>query len=498
MGLDDETTEGSDVGGPDDTDATDAADATAPVEAADSQVEAEDPQVEAELERLRLENEQLKAEVSDDLEARDRRRAYKRRSFTAVALLIVGSLLLPASVLTIWTRNMLLDTDRYVDTVQPLASDPTIQAALTNRISAKVAELVDVKSLAEEALPERAQILAAPIAAGANNLIDQATTRVIRSDQFAKAWTEANKVGHEGLVAALTGRNGDIISTENGKVVLKLGGVVKEVLDRVDDRFGLDIASKVPADKLNVEFVLVDSKQLADAQSAVRLLEKLAWLTIILAVGCLLASVLIMPDHRKGILRAGIGIIVGMLLLKLGFSLGRELYLTNLPTGVQRPDAAAIVFDTLTRFVLQAVRTIFAVGVVLLVGAWLTGPSAAAVKVRSGWDNVLGRGGSAAGSAVDLGPVPTWVARHLTGVRVAIVAIAALVVLWWDRPTGKVVLFIGLATLVPLAIAQLLSNAAHHDRDDVAGDAVAGSAGDDAAGDGSAGDPVEPLAPSEA
>lgn len=140
---------------------TDAADVTAPVEAADSQVEAEDPQVEAELERLRLENEQLKAEVSDDLEGiRHRRRAYKRRSFTVVALLIVGSLLLPA--LTIWMLNMLLDTDRYVDTVQPLASDPTIQAALTNRISAKVAELVDVKSLAEEALPERAEIRLRP------------------------------------------------------------------------------------------------------------------------------------------------------------------------------------------------------------------------------------------------------------------------------------------------------------------------------------------------
>ena len=115
-----------------------------------------------------------------------------------------------------------------------------------------------------------------PIAAGANNLINEATTRVVKSDQFAKAWVEANKVGHDGLVAALTGRNGDIISTENGKVVLKLGGVVKEVLDRVDQQFGLDIASKVPADKLNVNFVLVDSKQLADAQSAVRMLQKLA------------------------------------------------------------------------------------------------------------------------------------------------------------------------------------------------------------------------------
>jgi hypothetical protein len=416
-------------------------------------------ELEAEVDRLRQENERLQAEVADDVEARDVRRTRRRRSFTAVALLIVGSLLLPVSVLTIWTRNMLLDTDRYVQTVEPLASDPTIQSALSSRISAQVSELLDVKSLAEEALPDRAQILAAPIAAGANNLIEQATTRVIRSDQFAKAWTEANKVGHDGLVAALTGRDGDVISTENGKVVLKLSGVVKEVLDRVDDQFGVDLASKVPADKLNVKFVLVDSKQLADAQSAVRLLQKLAWASIILSLGFLIASVLVAPDHRKGILRVGFGIAIGMLALKLGFSLGRELYLTNLPSGVERPDVAGIVFDTLTRFVLQAVRTLFAVGVVLVVGAWLAGPSSVAVKVRSAWDNVLGRGGAAAGSSVDLGPVPVWVARHINAVRGAIVAAAVVVLLWWDRPTGKVVLFIGLATLIPLAIAQLLANA---------------------------------------
>jgi hypothetical protein len=114
--------------------------------------------------------------------------------------------------------------------------------------------------------------------------------------------------------------------------------------------------------------------------------------------------------------------------------------------------------------VLQAVRTIFAVGLVLFVGAWIAGPSAAAVKVRSAWDNVLGRGGSAAGAAVDLGPVPVWLSRHLNAVRGGIVALAVLVLVWWDRPTGKVVLLLGLATLVPLAIVQLLANAApRHD-----------------------------------
>jgi hypothetical protein len=443
--------------------------------------------VEAELERLRQENEQLRAEVDQDLEAQDRRRSRRRRAVLATVCLVVGSLLLPVSVMTIWTRNLLLDTDRYVATVEPLASNPEVQAAVSARVSAKVSELVDVKTLAQEALPENAQFLAVPIAAGADNLINEATTRVVRSDQFRTAWVEANRAGHDGLVAALTGRDGKLVSTQDGKVVLKLGAVVQQVLQRVDDRFGIDIASKVPADKIDVDFVLLESKQLADAQSAVRLLEKLAWASIILAVGFLLASVLILSDRRKGLLRAGIGIIVGMVLLRVGFSLGRELFLTNLPSGVQRPDVMAILWDTLTRFVLQAVRTIFAVGVVLVIGAWLVGPSAAAVKVRSTWDLALGSGGSAAGSAVDLGPVPAWVARHLTGVRVAIVAAAMLLLITWNQPTGKVVLFIALGTLVPLAIAQLLANAVRRDEGE-------GSGPDEPDGDG--GEAADSAAPS--
>jgi hypothetical protein len=213
----------------------------------------------------------------------------------------------------------------------------------------------------------------------------------------------------------------------------------------------------------------------------------------VLALGFLLASILIMPDRRKGILRVGIGIALGMLALRLGFSLGRELFLTNLPSGVQRPDVMAILYDTLTRFVVQAVRTIFAVGVVLMVGAWVAGPSSAAVKVRGAWDNVLGRGGSAAGSAVDLGPVPAWVARHLNAVRGAIVAIAVLVLLNWTQPTGKVVLLVGLATLVPLAIAQLLANAAPRHAGDDEGSSDGGATDGGAAGSG-----PDALTPAEA
>ena len=44
---------------------------------------------------------------------------------TLVATLVVLSCILaPLSVISIWTRNQILDTSRYVDNVTPLASNP--------------------------------------------------------------------------------------------------------------------------------------------------------------------------------------------------------------------------------------------------------------------------------------------------------------------------------------------------------------------------------------
>ena len=431
---------------------------------------------ENELERLRAENERLRAEVEVDHETLDRRRAVRRRTITAVAFVVIGSILLPISVLTVWTRNLVLDTDRYVETVTPLASDPVVVSALSNRISRKVADELDVRSLAQEALPERAAFLAAPIAAGADNLIRQATDRLLASDRFQTAWVEANRLGHTGLVTVLTGRKGDVVSVVDGKVVLQLGGLAQEVLSAVDRQFDTDLATRIPADRLDIDFVLVDSAQLADVQSAVRMLDRLSWFSVLLALGFLVASVAVAADRRRALLRVGVGVAVSMAVLYLGFGLGRELYLTNLPSGVERPEVAAVLFDTLTRLVLQGVRLLFAVGVVLLAGAWLVGPSSAAVRLRGLWDRVLGRGASMTGEAVDLGPVPAWLSAHLAAVRWGTVGLAVVVLLWWDRPTGRVVLFLALATLVPLAIVQLLAGAAHRPGGDDTGAETEGTA----------------------
>src|SRR5262245_44327928 len=88
------------------------------------------------------------------------------RRVVAMVLLIVGVVLVPVSLSAIWVRNTLLDTDQYVATVAPLADNPDIQQGLADRITTALFADDRVQDRIAEALPSRADVLAAPIASG--------------------------------------------------------------------------------------------------------------------------------------------------------------------------------------------------------------------------------------------------------------------------------------------------------------------------------------------
>jgi hypothetical protein len=79
---------------------------------------------------------------------------------------VVGCVLAPLSVVAVWTRNQVTNTDRYVATVTPLARDPAIQNAITDQITAQVFSYIDVQGLtnqAVDALAERGLTPALPV-----------------------------------------------------------------------------------------------------------------------------------------------------------------------------------------------------------------------------------------------------------------------------------------------------------------------------------------------
>jgi len=68
-------------------------------------------------------------------ETTEAKKPGRGRGITAMVCIVVASLLLPLAGITVWVRNLVLNTDRYVSTVKPLATDPAVQQAVAVRIS---------------------------------------------------------------------------------------------------------------------------------------------------------------------------------------------------------------------------------------------------------------------------------------------------------------------------------------------------------------------------
>jgi len=137
-----------------------------------------------ELERLRAEVVALRAVPPPP---RVRRRV-RWASVGSAILLVLGLLLVPVSVLAVWTNNQVSNTERFVATVSPVAADPAVQAALANRITAEVMARVDVQQIAGEAvdalaaqglpprLADRLRDLTGPLAGGTRGFVQERST----------------------------------------------------------------------------------------------------------------------------------------------------------------------------------------------------------------------------------------------------------------------------------------------------------------------------------
>ncbi len=381
-------------------------------------------------------------------------------------LIVIGCILAPISVVAVWTKNLVTDTDRYVATVAPLASDPAIQSAIADRITAEIFTKLDVTgitnqavdALAERGLPPlvatQLHALSEPLSNGVESFVRTEVGKVVASEAFANAWTTANRTAHQALVAALTGETREGITIENDTVSINLGPIIQEVKQRLIDR-GFGLASRIP--NVNPSFVLVQSDYIAKARGAFNLLNAIGnWLPVV-ALFFLAIGIYVAKGHRRALVGVGLGLAGGMLVLGLGLALFRTIYLDALPLGVLTRDAAAVFYDTLVRFLRLGLRSVLVFGLIIALAGFLTGRSITAVRARAGLTKGIGwlRGG-AEQAGFRTGPVGAWVYTYKRVLWIAVIAIAALVLVFWDQPTGRVIVGITLGVLVALVIIEFL------------------------------------------
>src|SRR5438045_8872796 len=100
---------------------------------------------------------------------RDRGAMTRRRSLAIWTLIVLASLLALVSALTVWSKQQLLDTDKFTSSSAKLLANDEIRATLSNRLVDLLNQRVDVQAQLEEKLPPRAKGAAPAIAAAVQN-----------------------------------------------------------------------------------------------------------------------------------------------------------------------------------------------------------------------------------------------------------------------------------------------------------------------------------------
>jgi hypothetical protein len=422
----------------------------------------------AELQRLREEVAALRAAAAtgdrpDEAEARPTSSCAGRsaRWTVSIVLVVLASLLTVVTVLARYVRSEVLDTDRYVETVSPLAREPSVQDAAADQVTNEIVTRLDVESVADDALTRLAELgapqvitgLAGPLADQVESFVRDHVEQFLRSDEFATLWDDANRRAHAAVVAVLTGESRGAVSVDEGAVTIDLGVVVSRVRDRLVDR-GLSLASNIP--DVSSTFTLVESEQLHKAQRSVRILDSAATLLPFVVVALAAVAILVAPNRRRGLVAVALGVALSMVLLAAAMALIRAWYLSNATGEVLPKEAALDIARTVLAPLRLAMRAVLALGLVVALGALLVGPSAPARWLRSLGGRVRAATRARLEGDREPSPVEAWIGEHKGLLRVGIIAMAVLVLAFWTYPSGATVLAIVLAVVAALAVVELV------------------------------------------
>ena len=305
----------------------------------------------------------------------------------AVAIMVIALVLTVTSIVAVFARNQILNTDRYVATMAPLATDPVIQAAISNRISNEVLARVDLKGLATQATdwltsqgaPDAVKSLVGPAVNAAESFVRSEISKIVHSSQFATIWDAANRAAHSALVAVLTGAKTGAVVSSGDTVSINLGPLLAAVKQQlIADGFGL--ASKIPA--VSAQFTIFESDKLPKLRSTVRLLNDVAtwlpWITLAIIIGAVFTA----PNRRRGIILAGLFIALGLLITRGVIHFIAESAIDDLPPTVQSPEAVQHVLTIVLRNVRTAVNFFALIFGLAAVFAFLFGPSRFSTGLR--------------------------------------------------------------------------------------------------------------------
>lgn len=389
------------------------------------------------------------------------------RPVVSGVLILLLAVLLPLGVVARWVNNEVSDTDRYVESIAPLAEDPAIQDAVVDRITTEIITRLQVEAVTQEAVDALGELglpplaatslsaLSGPLTNAIQDFVEGKVRELVESDRFQDAWLAANRTAHAQLVAVLTGEGTDLVAVDNDTVALNLAPVVDEVKNRLVDS-GFALAGQLPS--FDLQLTLFQSEDLIKAQNAFRVLNGLNTALPIVALLLLGGAVAAARSRRTALIAAMLACAASMLLLGVALNAFRVVYLDAIPTDTLPTEAAAAVYDNMVWFIRLNLRALLVLSLAVAFIAWVSGAGRSAVAVRGGAGSAVNwvrSGTSRAG--LDTGRLGVFLDTYRAVIRGVVLGLALLVYVMADHPTGGFTITVLLVAAVVLLVIELLA-----------------------------------------
>lgn len=313
------------------------------------------------------------------------------RSWIAAMLIIIAMVMTPTAIVTHWAANQVTNTEQFVETLSPLASNPEVQQVVIDEVTGLINENVDIKGVTESLFTGLAQslnlpadaakaleLVADPVANGIESIIENVVTQAVKSDAFQEAWTKTLTLTQEQAVALLSGDPNSLIKLSNdGTLTLPLKPIIVDIKKALVDQ-GIGFANAIPEVDRDITIGKVPELALARViyQVGVGVGTWLPWITAAFFAGGILAA----NRRPRALLATGVVFTALMGFMAFAFATGRILATTLIESNYS--GVVGVLYDTLVSYVMHAVAGLAIVGVIAAITGWAFGVSASAGKFR--------------------------------------------------------------------------------------------------------------------
>lgn len=350
------------------------------------------------------------------------------RSIVSLIIFILAVVSTPIALVGNWGHRTVVDSQVYLETVGPLASDPAIQAALTDRLTKAFEEQVDTEGLASGFLgnfidnPDLADKLAGPIAAGINSLVSNLIADFVASEEFQTLWVGVNTAAQKSLVAILEGKNEGPIQIRDSAIVLDMSSLLTEVQQRLVDR-GITIAEKVTIPDNDRQIVLYESSAIGTIQTIYAFTGPLLSFYPLIVAVLFALSIALARNRPRTVLSTGIALAAVSLGLTFAMDSLRTIVTTQYADSILKPAFDAF-WDQFFGNLITGIWGLLILGVFIGLAGWYAGRSRTAIEIREQVCNGLHEIGAGAPEGLN-----TWIRSYAAVLRwgVGIVLILILV-----------------------------------------------------------------------